>query len=47
MSIMGWTEMGTAQRYSHAVDELRIEAARRIGTALWPTLGAESALTVH
>ena len=29
MSIMGWTEMGTAQRYSHAVDELRIEAARR------------------
>ena len=23
MSIMGWTEMATAQRYTHAVDELR------------------------
>ncbi|MEO3937583.1 tyrosine-type recombinase/integrase [Dermatophilaceae bacterium Soc4.6] len=47
MSIMGWTEMGTAQRYSHAVDELRVEAARRIGSALWPTVSTESALTVH
>ena len=37
MSIMGWTEMATAQRYSHAVDELRVEAARRMGGALWPT----------
>ena len=36
MAIMGWTEMATAQRYSHAVDELRMEAARRIGSALWP-----------
>ena len=36
MAIMGWTEMATAQRYSHAVDELRVEAARRIGAALWP-----------
>jgi integrase len=35
MAIMGWTEMATAQRYSHAVDELRIEAARRMGDALW------------
>ena len=37
MSIMGWTEMATAQRYSHAVDELRVEAARRMGGTLWPT----------
>ena len=36
MVIMGWTEMATAQRYSHAVDELRVEAARRMGLALWP-----------
>ncbi|WP_241668323.1 site-specific integrase [Pedococcus bigeumensis] len=36
MAIMGWTEMGTAQRYSHAVDELRVEAARRRGESLWP-----------
>lgn len=35
MAIMGWTEMATAQRYSHAVDELRQEAARRIGNVLW------------
>jgi len=35
MAIMGWTEMATAQRYSHAVDELRQEAARRMGSALW------------
>ena len=34
MAIMGWTEMATAQRYVHAVDELRHEAARRMGTAL-------------
>ena len=39
MAIMGWTEMATAQRYVHAVDELRHEAARRIGAALWPTPG--------
>lgn len=35
MAIMGWTEMATAQRYVHAVDELRREAARRMGDALW------------
>lgn len=35
MSIMGWTEMATAQRYTHAVDELRRRAARRIGALLW------------
>jgi site-specific recombinase XerD len=37
MAIMGWTEVATAQRYVHAVDELRHEAARRIGAALWST----------
>ncbi len=35
MAIMGWTEMATAQRYVHAVDELRREAARRMADALW------------
>jgi integrase len=35
MAIMGWTEMATAQRYVHAVDELRHEAARRMGAVLW------------
>lgn len=37
MAIMGWTELGTAQRYAHAVDELRVEAARRMGASLWPS----------
>lgn len=35
MSIMGWTEMATAQRYTHAVDELRRRAAQQMGTLLW------------
>jgi integrase len=35
MSIMGWTEMATAQRYTHAVDELRRRAARQMGELLW------------
>jgi integrase len=35
MSIMGWTEMATAQRYTHAVDELRRRAARQMGALLW------------
>ena len=35
MSILGWTEMATAQRYTHAVDELRRRAASRMGALLW------------
>lgn len=35
MSIMGWTEMATAQRYTHAVDELRRRAAAQMGSLLW------------
>lgn len=37
MSVMGWTEMATAQRYTHAVDALRRQAARRMGDLLWET----------
>lgn len=37
MSILGWTEMATAQRYMHAVDELRRQAAHRMSEALWAT----------
>lgn len=40
MSIMGWTEMATAQRYTHAVDELRRRAARQMGSLLWDGLEA-------
>lgn len=35
MAIMGWTEMATAQRYTHAVDELRRRAAQQMGALLW------------
>ncbi|UPK75311.1 tyrosine-type recombinase/integrase [Nocardioidaceae bacterium SCSIO 66511] len=35
MAIMGWTELATAQRYTHAVDELRSRAAARMGSLLW------------
>ncbi|WP_344342031.1 tyrosine-type recombinase/integrase, partial [Streptomyces rhizosphaericus] len=35
MAIMGWTEMATAQRYTHAVDELRRRAAMQMGALLW------------
>jgi len=35
MSIMGWTEMATAQRYTHAVDELRRRAAQEMASLLW------------
>lgn len=41
MSIMGWTEMATAQRYTHAVDELRRRAARQMGALLWDELVME------
>ncbi len=37
MAVMGWTEMATAQRYTHAVDELRVRAATRMGELFWPS----------
>lgn len=37
MAIMGWTEMATAQRYLHAVDDLRRRAAQQMGSLLWDT----------
>ncbi len=47
MAIMGWTEMATAQRYVHAVDELRHEAARRMGAALWAGPLTRPTATTH
>ncbi len=35
MAVMGWTEMATAQRYTHAVDDLRRRAAQSMASALW------------
>jgi hypothetical protein len=39
MDIMGWTEARMLSRYQHVVDELRHDAARRMGTALWGDAG--------
>ena len=36
MDIMGWSEARMLSRYQHVVDELRRDAAERIGRALWP-----------
>jgi integrase len=37
MAIMGWTQLATAQRYTHAVDDLRRRAATKMGDMLWGT----------
>ncbi len=39
MAIMGWTELATAQRYTHAVDDLRKRAAVKMGDMLWTSSG--------
>lgn len=35
MDIMGWSQASMVQRYQHVVDELKAEAATRVGAALW------------
>ncbi|GAB2768290.1 tyrosine-type recombinase/integrase [Sinomonas soli] len=35
MDIMGWSTSSMLKRYQHVVDELKAEAAKRIGAALW------------
>lgn len=35
MDMMGWSNEAMVRRYQHVVDELREEAARRIGDTLW------------
>jgi integrase len=39
MDVMGWTEARMLSRYQHVVDELRRDAADRMGEALWPGAG--------
>ncbi len=36
MDVMGWSEAGMLSRYQHVVDELRRDAADRIGRVLLP-----------
>lgn len=35
MAVMGWSDRRMVQRYQHVIDELRIEASKRIGALLW------------
>jgi site-specific recombinase XerD len=35
MALMGWSSMALLQRYQHVVDELRRDAAERMGRTLW------------
>lgn len=39
MDLLGWSNITMTRRYQHVVDELRVEAARRIGALFWPTDG--------
>jgi integrase len=36
MDLMGWTEAPMLSSYQHVVDELRRDAAHRMGRAVWP-----------
>jgi integrase len=45
MSIMGWSAESQRVRYQHVVDELRAEAARRVGAMLWGDPAGDSATT--
>lgn len=36
MQILGWTQPSMVARYQHVVDQLKIDAANRIGSLLWP-----------
>lgn len=35
MAIMGWSERSMLRRYQHVIDELRLEAARRLGNLIY------------
>lgn len=36
MQILGWTQPSMVARYQHVVDQLKVDAANRIGSLLWP-----------
>lgn len=35
MDIMGWSQVSTAHNYQHAVEEAQLDAAAKMGTAIW------------
>lgn len=36
MQILGWTQPSMVARYQHVIDQLKVDAANRIGSLLWP-----------
>ena len=39
MSLMGWSQAALLSRYQHVMDTMRIEAAARVGNAIWGESG--------
>lgn len=39
MSLMGWSQAVLLTRYQHVIDTMRIEAAAKVGTAIWGETG--------
>lgn len=37
MDIMGWSQLSMLARYQHVIDEVRRDAAAKVGEALWST----------
>ena len=35
MQILGWTQSSMVARYQHVVDQLKVDAANRLGSLLW------------
>lgn len=35
MNLMGWSQAVLLTRYQHVIDSLRIQAAARVGSAIW------------
>lgn len=47
MDLLGWSNITMTRRYQHVVDELRTEAARRIGDLLWGETASTSTPTIR
>lgn len=39
MSLMGWSQAALLTRYQHVIDTIRIEAAEKVGNAIWGKSG--------
>jgi hypothetical protein len=43
ISLTGWSQVVLIARYQHVMDFMRLEAAEKVGTALWGSLVVEPA----